>query len=138
MSAKTFDEVLEEIKNSGEKEKESIEVASELARIIGDLAEARVKRGFTQRELADVSGIKQAAIARMESLQAIPRLDTMVKLARFLDVKINVEASSSASIGVVVSLLDYEQKRENRKYMWVKGHQKTNSFRKEGTYAAIG
>ena len=136
MSAETFDEVLEEIKNSGEKEKESIEVASELARIIGDLAEARVKRGLTQRALADVSGIKQAAIARMETLQAIPRLDTMVKLARCLDVKINVETASSANTKVFFVFPDYAQKQG--KYTWANDNVKTGSVRKENTYAIIG
>ena len=53
----------------------------------------RVKSGLTQRQLAEKCEIKQSAIARMESLQAIPRLDTMIKIARSLNVKIAVRAN---------------------------------------------
>ena len=105
MSNRSFDEVLEEIKSSGEKERETIEIAEELSRIISDFSEARIKKGLTQRQLADVSGIKQAAIARMESLQAIPRLDTLIKVARSLDIKINVESTISSTSGVLIGLV---------------------------------
>ncbi|NLN45576.1 MAG: helix-turn-helix domain-containing protein [Clostridiaceae bacterium] len=89
MRSITFDEVLKDIKASGETERKTIEVAEELARIIGSLAEARISSGLTQRQLAEKSGIKHSAIALMESLQAIPRLDTMIKIARHLRVQIN-------------------------------------------------
>ena len=52
----------------------------ELARIrfqadlIIKIAEARNKKGFSQRDLAKASGIKQPAIARLESQKQTPRL----------------------------------------------------------------
>jgi transcriptional regulator with XRE-family HTH domain len=141
MNNLTFGEVLEEIKSSGETEKRTIEVADELARIIGSLAEARVKRSLTQRQLAEKSGIKQSAIARMESLQAIPRLDTMIKIARCLDVRINIDSSSSKIIGVDVLIDIQKYMTKPNQYMWCSS--KTNSrnvsySRKEPAYAAIG
>jgi len=36
------------------------------------MAEAREEKGLSQRELAEISGIKQPAIARLESMKATP------------------------------------------------------------------
>lgn len=88
---KTFDDMMNEIKASGEQERETIEVAEKLAKIIGDLSRARIRKGLSQRQLAEMTGIKQSAIARLENIQAIPRLDTIIKIARCLDVEIEIE-----------------------------------------------
>ena len=48
--------------------------------IIGKMIEAREEKGLSQRELAELSGIKQPAIARLESLKATPQIDTLFKI----------------------------------------------------------
>jgi len=48
--------------------------------LIGKMIEAREAKGLSQRELADMSGIKQPAIARLESLKATPQIDTLFKV----------------------------------------------------------
>jgi len=48
--------------------------------LIGKMIEAREERGISQRELAELSGIKQPAIARLESLRATPQIDTLFKV----------------------------------------------------------
>jgi len=48
--------------------------------LIGKLIEAREQRGFTQAQLAEAAGIKQSAVARMESLKATPQIDTLFKV----------------------------------------------------------
>ena len=35
---------------------------------------------MTQRDLAEASGLKQPAIARIESMRSVPRVDTLLKL----------------------------------------------------------
>lgn len=69
-------------------EKDIIEVSQEVSAIIENIVEARMKSGLTQRDLAKLCGVKQSAIARMERIQAIPRLDTLVKIARKVGIKI--------------------------------------------------
>ena len=44
--------------------------------LIGKMIEAREKKGYSQRELAELSGVKQPAIARMENLKSTPQIDT--------------------------------------------------------------
>lgn len=51
-----------------------------IADLIGTLIMRRIELGITQKELAEMSGIKQSAIARLESLRATPKLDTIYKL----------------------------------------------------------
>ncbi len=48
--------------------------------LIGKLIEAREKKGYSQRELAELSGVKQPAIARMESMKSTPQIDTILKI----------------------------------------------------------
>ena len=44
------------------------------------LTRARNERGLSQRRLEELSGVKQPVIARMESGNTSPRLDTVLKV----------------------------------------------------------
>lgn len=48
--------------------------------LIGKMIEAREQKGYSQRDLAELSGVKQPAIARVESMKTIPRIDTLLKI----------------------------------------------------------
>lgn len=50
------------------------------AELIGKIIEAREQRGYSQRDLARLSGVKQPAIARLESMRSMPQIDTVLKL----------------------------------------------------------
>lgn len=91
---RTFDDVWEELKTSGEEEKQFFEAAEETARIINELTEERIRSGISQRQLAEKTGLKQSAIARMESLQSTPRLDTLIRVANALGIKLEVTKES--------------------------------------------
>ena len=58
-------------------EKRKIDFEAEL---IGKLIEAREKKGYSQRDLAKLSGVKQPAIARLESMKSTPQINTLLKL----------------------------------------------------------
>ncbi len=57
------------------------------------LIEKRNKKGLTQKELAEKSGTKQSAIARLESGKYNPSLSFLNKIAKALDIKIRVDAT---------------------------------------------
>lgn len=59
----------------GEREKINFEVS-----LIGKMIEAREAKGMSQRELAELSGVKQPAIARIESMKTTPQIDTLLKV----------------------------------------------------------
>jgi DNA-binding XRE family transcriptional regulator len=48
--------------------------------LIGKLIEARESKGLTQAKLAEAAGIKQSAVARLESLKVTPQIDTLFKV----------------------------------------------------------
>lgn len=115
----SFDLMLEEIKKKGEKERETIEVAEQLAEIIGTITEARIEKGLTQRDLAKMSGLKQSAIARMENIQVVPRLDTLIKIARCLGITLKAETGENVQESATITifqLFDYN----SGNYEWEK------------------
>ena len=58
-------------------EREQIQFEIEL---IGKVIEARKEKGLSQRDLAELSGVKQPAIARLESMQSTPKIDTLIRI----------------------------------------------------------
>ena len=73
-------------------EKAEIEFVAEL---IGELIEAREKKGLTQRDLAEISGVKQPSIARLESMKSMPQIDTLFKLLSPLGYTLQIVPTAS-------------------------------------------
>ncbi len=61
------------------------------AQIAEDVAERRVARGLSQKQLAGLVGTTQSAIARLESGGRPPRIDTLLRIADALDCDLAVE-----------------------------------------------
>ena len=61
------------------------------AQIADDVAARRADRGLSQRELAELTGTTQSAIARLERGGRPPRIDTLLRIAEALDCDLAVE-----------------------------------------------
>jgi transcriptional regulator with XRE-family HTH domain len=61
------------------------------AAIASQVAEQRQARGLSQRELAELVGTTQSAIARLESGGRPPRIDTLLRLSNALDCELVVQ-----------------------------------------------
>ena len=48
--------------------------------MIGELIKARKERGLSQKQLEELSGVKQPVIARMENGSTTPNLSTVLKV----------------------------------------------------------
>ena len=59
---------------------EEIEENNLQARLICELIEARQAQGISQRDLEEISGVTQSAIARLEKGTSSPTLDTLFKV----------------------------------------------------------
>lgn len=88
MEKNKFD-ILEDIGLSSE-ERKYFDTQNDVSDIIIKLIKRRIDLKMSQRDLAKKTGIKQPMIARIENFDAIPRLDTLVKIARALNLKIEL------------------------------------------------
>ena len=61
------------------------------AAIADQVTERRVAMGLSQRELAELVGTTQSAIARLERGGRPPRIDTLLNIAEALDCELSVE-----------------------------------------------
>ena len=73
----TFEDYINDGTRVSPAEKAQIEFETAL---IGKIIEAREEKGLSQRDLADISGVKQPAIARLESMRSTPQIDTLFKI----------------------------------------------------------
>jgi len=48
--------------------------------LVGELIKARKEKGISQKKLEELSGVKQPVIARMESGNTNPNIDTVLKV----------------------------------------------------------
>jgi DNA-binding XRE family transcriptional regulator len=58
---------------------------------LSDLMLIRLEQGLTQKQLARRSGLQQSAVARIETGQTNPTLNSLIKLARALNRQIVLE-----------------------------------------------
>ncbi len=72
---RTWDDVQKELFTSEEIAESNLRVA-----LIGELIKARKEKGITQKQLEEMSGIKQPVIARMETGKANPQIETVLKV----------------------------------------------------------
>jgi DNA-binding Xre family transcriptional regulator len=61
------------------------------ARIADQVIAQRTARNLSQRELAELVGTTQSAIARLEAGGRPPRIDTLLRIADALDCELTVE-----------------------------------------------
>ena len=73
----SFSEYMVDEERVSVEERELIQFEKEL---ILKMSELRHSQGLSQRELAEISGVKQPALARLESMKATPRIDTVLRL----------------------------------------------------------
>jgi len=67
------------------------------AQIAERVAERRVEMGLSQRELAELCGTTQSAIARLERGGRPPRIDTLLRIAEALQCDLVVELVQRSS-----------------------------------------
>lgn len=78
------------------------EVAREYKRLepyynlVDKLIEARIRRGLTQKDLAEKIGTKQSAIARIESGNANPSFAFLQKIAQALNSNLEIKFTPQA------------------------------------------
>jgi len=83
----TFDDLWNDPELLTDIEKEEIQFRINL---IGKLIEAREQKGVSQQRLAEMSGLKQPAIARLERMQATPQINTLFRVLKPLGYTLDI------------------------------------------------
>lgn len=86
---KIFAQLKKELKKNKEFKKSYDELEFEF-KLIELLIENRLRKGITQKELAERVGTKQSAIARFESGEYNPTISFVQKVSHALNVKLKV------------------------------------------------
>ena len=95
---KNWDEFDQIVKSSMSEEEYERHIL--ISKISADLIRLRLEQNMTQTDLAKKSGLKQSAIARLESEEVLPKLSTLLKLAKVLDANINLNPNQESIIKI--------------------------------------
>ncbi|MCL2484050.1 MAG: helix-turn-helix domain-containing protein [Firmicutes bacterium] len=94
---KTSNQIWEEIKISSEPARYGTEAIEKTVSIIDKVIKARLNLRLSQNDVARKIGLKQSAIARIESFRVIPKVSTLIKIAE--------------SVNVSIEALDFDEKK---------------------------
>lgn len=86
---KTWEQARQDITSISDTEKQEIR---QMAQLVSRIIERRQALGLTQKQLADRAGLKQAAVARLESATTMPRVDTLLRVSNSLNLQLSLTA----------------------------------------------
>lgn len=87
---KTWENYKDHVKTVDANTSVDIKVAENIASIVGAMIDKRNELGITQRQLAEMCGIPQSSVARIESYKTTPNLDTLLKIMQPLGLTLSV------------------------------------------------
>lgn len=87
---KTWQAYKNHVQNIDEDNRILMEEIEELTNIVSAMIDKRTALGITQRELAQLCGLPQSSIARIESGRTTPKLDTLLKIIHPLGLKLKL------------------------------------------------
>ena len=90
---------LERFRERARERPDADEYADYYAGIAAQVSEQRLARGLSQKELGELCGTTQSAIARLEAGERAPRVDTLLRIANALDCRLLVALEPRTRIG---------------------------------------
>lgn len=85
---KTYEEFVLDAKKRDPKKWDEIQFHSDL---IAKIVVERNKKGISQEKLAEMTGLKQSAIARIESCKCVPKITTIQNILLKLDMTLDIK-----------------------------------------------
>lgn len=90
---RTWNEYKNYVKSTDPQSRMDMEEAEALADIITAVIKQRNALGLSQRELAQMCGMPQSSVARIESFKTTPNVETLLKIMQPLGLKLTVSAA---------------------------------------------
>ncbi len=90
---RTWEDYKNHVKGTDELSKKEIEEIEALASIVSAIIDKRNEMGLSQRDLAELCGIPQSSVARIETFKTTPNVETLIKLLQPLGLKLIVSVA---------------------------------------------
>lgn len=87
---KTWNDYKEYVSSLSPELKADVEEASALAAFVTLIIRRRNELGLSQRDLATLSGLPQSTVARFETMQTMPNIETVLKLVKPLGLQLSL------------------------------------------------
>lgn len=94
----TWSDYKEHIRATNPEIANDIDEAEVLSQIVGAMIEQRLNLELSQRELADLCGLPQSSVARIESGKSTPNLSTLLKIFKQLGLCFTIQPISQNAI----------------------------------------
>lgn len=72
-------------------------IIDQMALLVNEIVRRRKKLGLTQSEVAQRAGITQAQVARLENSHTVPSMETVIKVAYVLGLKMGFEEAAATT-----------------------------------------
>ncbi len=97
----TWEEYKKRVKDTDPEAKALLEEAETKSAIIAAMISRRNELGLSQRDLAELCGIPQSSVARIESNRTVPKLDTLIRIFSRLGLGFSVAPLTGTPAGKV-------------------------------------
>ena len=87
---RTWENYKREAKEINDFAKQDIEEMEILASIVTTIINRRNELGYSQRELADICGLPQSSVARIEACVVKPNVETLIRIMKPLGLTLSV------------------------------------------------
>lgn len=87
---RTWKNYKDHVRAINEEDRRNMEEIEEISDIVSSIIRRRQKRGISQCAFAERCGLPLSSVARIETFKTMPKLDTLIKLTRALDLKLQV------------------------------------------------
>lgn len=87
---RSWENYKDHVKAINEEDRRNMEEIEEISDIVSSIIRRRQKLGISQRALAERCGLPLSSVARIETFKKMPKLDTLIKFTRALDLKLQV------------------------------------------------
>ena len=78
--------------------------------LLGDkIKQLRIKRGYTQEDVANMLGVSKSTISYYEKNARIPRIDHLMHLANILNEKIDVLLNDDSNVEIKKTIISKEE-----------------------------
>jgi transcriptional regulator with XRE-family HTH domain len=111
--ANDFFDLIKELSNENEDFKKIVNEYNKEKAIIEEIVKQRKKKNLSQRDLAILTGIKQPAIARLESMEVTPRLDTILVILDALNLSIDLVDKNDCKTNFVMHRISVDSNSYN-------------------------